>query len=95
MKIRFIEEDNQNNILCETDKFEGLSAVLVPFTQIHITMKNEILICEYSGYNVLRVLENEIDIFVNIIDREEIKSKIGLYKIVTLENGEIKKVKIE
>ncbi|WPC42917.1 hypothetical protein [Clostridium sp. JS66] len=67
MRLRFIEKSNYNNILMKTINTEILSAVFVPHTQIYITKENEILVCEYN-YNVLKVLENEIDIFVTIAD---------------------------
>ncbi len=69
MKIRFIEENNQNNILAKSENDEILNAVFVPYTQIQITKENEKLFCEYN-YNVLKVLENEIDIYVTIIEVE-------------------------
>ncbi|MBM7869251.1 hypothetical protein JOC70_000720 [Clostridium pascui] len=71
MKIRFIEYSKQDNILMETENTGILNAVFVPYTQIHITKGNEILICEYN-YNILKVLENEIDIFVTITDIDKI-----------------------
>ncbi|MBI6875594.1 hypothetical protein [Clostridium aciditolerans] len=70
MKIRFIEERAQNNILAETENSEMLSAVFQENTQIYITEENRVLVCEYI-FNVLRVLENEIDIYVEITDIDE------------------------
>ncbi|WP_315114497.1 hypothetical protein [uncultured Clostridium sp.] len=67
MKIKFIEESNQDNVLMETVNTEILSAVFAKCTQIQISKENEILTCEYN-YNVLKVLENEIDIYVTITD---------------------------
>ena len=72
MKIRFIEEDEHNNILMETRNTEWLSSMFNEFTQIHITKENKSVVCEYN-YNVLKVLENEMDIFVTITDIEEIE----------------------
>lgn len=71
MKIRFIEESRQDNILMETENTELLNATFVPHTQIHVTKEDEILICEHS-YNVIRVLENELDIYVTITDTDKI-----------------------
>lgn len=71
MKIKFIEESKQNNILMETENTEILNAVFVPNTQIYITKDKEVLICEYN-YNVLKVLENQIDIYVAITDSNEL-----------------------
>ena len=72
MKIRFIEEDEHSNILMETRNSDWLSAMFNQFTQIHIKQKKEILICEYN-YNILKILENEMDIFVTITDSEKIE----------------------
>jgi len=72
MKIRFIEMNEQNNVLMETNNAEWLSAIFNRNTQIYITQVKEILVCEYV-YNVLKILENEMDIFVNITDSDEIK----------------------
>ncbi|HCL4559302.1 hypothetical protein AL713_15880 [Clostridium botulinum] len=69
MKIRFIEETDQNNILAKSEDDEILNAVFIPYTQIQITKEKEKLFCEYN-YNVLKVLENEIDIYVTIIEVE-------------------------
>ncbi|NFC24541.1 hypothetical protein EXM88_07965 [Clostridium botulinum] len=69
MKIRYIQENNQNNILAKSENDEILNAVFVPYTQIQITKENGKLFCEYN-YNVLKVLENEIDIYVTITDVE-------------------------
>lgn len=74
MKIRFIEESKQNNILMATENTEILSAVFVPNTQIYITKDEEVLICEYN-YNVLKVLENQIDIYVTITDSNKLQLK--------------------
>lgn len=71
MKIKFIEESKQDNILMETENTEILNAVFVPNTQIYITKDKEVLICEYN-YNVLKVLENQIDIYVAITDSNEL-----------------------
>lgn len=71
MKIKFIEESKQDNILMETENTEILNAVFVPNTQIYITKDKEVLICEYN-YNVLKVLENQMDIYVAITDSNEL-----------------------
>jgi hypothetical protein len=81
MKIRFIEESVQSNVLMETENTEILNTIGIPYTQIYITKENEVLICEYN-YNVLKVLENEIDIFVTIIDITDLLSKKTKNKIV-------------
>lgn len=67
MKIRFIEDGKSNSILMETSNTEILSAVFAKYTQIYIKKENETLVCNYD-YNVLKVLENEIDIYVTIED---------------------------
>jgi|GEM_PF-4191480 len=72
MKVRFIEECSQDTILMETENFEGLSAVFAEYTQIQITKEKEMLFCDYN-YNVLKVLENEIDIYVTIDDTTKIE----------------------
>ncbi|KOY66337.1 hypothetical protein [Clostridium sporogenes] len=69
MKIRFIEETDQNNILAKSEDDEILHAVFIPYTQIQITKENQKIFCEYN-YNVLKILENEIDIYVTIIEVE-------------------------
>lgn len=76
MNIRFIEYGKrEDNLLIETENSEGLSAVFVPYTQIQITKEKEKLYCKYI-YNVLKVVENEIDIFVEIEDSEDIEENI-------------------
>lgn len=65
MKVRFIEECAQDNILMETENFDGLSAIFAKYAQIEIETEEEILSCIYE-YNVLKVLKNEIDIYVTI-----------------------------
>ncbi|WP_338433387.1 hypothetical protein [Clostridium tyrobutyricum] len=67
MKIKFIEESNQDNILMETEKGELISALFAPYTQISLTVHDKIFICTHE-YNIAKIKENELDIFVRIID---------------------------
>jgi hypothetical protein len=71
MKILFKEEKKQVEVLFETENTEGLSAMFDKHSKIQITRPREILHCKYI-YNVVKVVENEIDIFVEIDDITEI-----------------------
>lgn len=74
MKIRFIEDCGglEENILTETENIVDVSAMFNRYTQIQITKEEEILWCNYL-YNVFRVVENQMDIFVEINDRDNLK----------------------
>ncbi|WP_200265715.1 hypothetical protein [Clostridium yunnanense] len=67
MKIRIIDFRDDNKVLIETENAELIPAMLTEGTQIQITQEKEYLYCKYL-YNVLKVIENEIDIYVEIDD---------------------------
>lgn len=74
MKIRFIEEGKQDNILMETENAELLNGMGLPYMQLYITKENKVLICEYN-YSVKKLPENKINIYVTITDIDELPSK--------------------